>query len=434
MELGMFFSKKKLDHHRILRDVAQSMVRLRRPERLLRMITRLIDRELGLAHTSLLIRDEKKRRFEFIDSKGSRRLPVGLVKIELDHPLALWFHRNNVKNMSGQDYLYRSDIDRKEFHQRLARMGVHEVNGELEKIVKTMEDLKVELIVPGYDKKVLVGLLLLGKKSDGRKYHAEEIAFFQILAQDCSMAVKTAEYHRSLIEQNQELAKRLAAIQKLREKERGTNYQIMRALAEEVHAKDAYTFGHISQVERLGIMTAKEMGLDLSGRRSDNLSAGLILHDVGKIGIPDHILKKPAKLTQEEWKIMRTHVEKGAKILEPLENFKEVAEIVRCHHENCDGSGYPRGLKGEEIPIEARIVSVVDAFHAIVSTRCYSQGRPVEAAFEELKRCAGVQFDPVVVDAFVGALKKEMKKRGVGFFLDELTDGSRMGTSSRGNR
>ena len=238
------------------------------------------------------------------------------------------------------------------------------------------------------------------------------------------MAVKTAEYHRGIFEQNQELARRLGEIEGLRKKEQETYYQIMRSLAQQVYAKDAYTFGHVSQVERLGLITAKEMGLDLSGKKRDILCAGLILHDVGKIGIPDHILKKAGRLEGEDWKIMQSHVEKGRQILEPLSDFKEAAEIVYCHHEKFDGSGYPRGLKGEEIPLEARIVSVVDAFHAIVSTRCYSSGKSVDQALSELKRCAGTQFDPAVVDAFTRALRKEMLKRGIDFFLDETTDHS----------
>jgi len=168
-------------------------------------------------------------------------------------------------------------------------------------------------------------------------------------------------------------------------------------------------------------MAAREMGLDLTGRKKDILSAGLILHDVGKIGIPDHILNKPSALNEEEWKIMRTHVDKGVMILEPLTDFKEVKEIVRCHHENHDGSGYPRGLKGGQIPVESRIVAVVDAFHAIVSTRCYSRGRPVETAFEELGRCAGTQFDPKVVEAFIRGMKKELKKRGIDFYVRPYT-------------
>ncbi len=181
-------------------------------------------------------------------------------------------------------------------------------------------------------------------------------------------------------------------------------------MAQEVHAKDPYTFGHIKQVEKMGVMTAQEMNLDLTGKKKAILSASLLLHDVGKIGIPDNILKKPGSLNTEEWKIMRSHVEKGAKILEPLTDFKEVAEIIRCHHENYDGSGYPRGLKAEQIPVVSRIVSVVDAFHAIVSTRCYREGRPIEVAFQELERCAGTQFDPNVVTAFIRAFKKTLNR------------------------
>lgn len=105
---------------------------------------------------------------------------------------------------------------------------------------------------------------------------------------------------------------------------------------------------------------------------------------------------------------MRQHPVKGAKILEPLTGFKEVANVVLHHHENYDGSGYPSGLKGEAIPLEARIVSVVDAFHAIVSKRCYSKGKPIEVAFEELERCAGTQFDPQVVGAFIRAYQRTL--------------------------
>jgi HD-GYP domain-containing protein (c-di-GMP phosphodiesterase class II) len=153
-------------------------------------------------------------------------------------------------------------------------------------------------------------------------------------------------------------------------------------------------------------MTAEEMGFDVSGRKKDILVAALHLHDVGKIGIPDHILMKPASLTDNEWKIMRQHPEKGAKILAPLSGFKEVANAVLHHHERYDGDGYPNGLKGDEIPIESRVIAVVDAFHAIVSTRCYKKGHPLETAYSELKRCSGSQFDPKVVHAFIRAHKR----------------------------
>ena len=414
---------KIIDYQKTLRDIAKSMVRLKRPARLLKMITRFIDRELGLSHTSLLVLEEAKQRFIFLDSKGSRRFPLALIKIDRDHPLVQWFKKSRHYPLK-EDALRRSAIVGCLTRQEPRVLRPDYSFEQIQRISRTMEDLKVELVIPGYYKETLLGLLLLGKKTDGVEFTEDEISFFQILAQDCSMAVKTAEYHQHLLEQNKELARRVEEIETLRKKERDTYYQIMRSLAQEVYEKDTYTYGHVSQVERLGLLTAKEMGLSLEGKRREILSAGLILHDVGKIGIPDHILKKPGPLTDEEWLVMKTHVEKGKKILEHLTEFKEVTEIVGCHHEHYNGSGYPRGLKGEQIPMEARIVAVVDAFHAIVSTRCYSKGRPVEIAFRELQHCAGTQFDPQVVNAFIRALTREMQKRGLDYFLDTTTDGS----------
>ncbi len=407
--------KRKMNYQRALRDVAKSMVRLKRPERLLKMITRFIDREFGLSHTSLIVFEEEKKCFTFVDSKGSNRFPIRLLKFELHHPLIAWFE--NKTHKASEDFLYRPLVEKwcANGYAKSHKTTLEEIQA----VRKAIQDLKVELVIPGYYKNHLLGLLFLGKKMNHRSFTDSEISFFQILAQDCSMAIKTARYHQSLLEQNQALAKKVEEIERLSKKERETYHQIMRSLAQEVHAKDPYTFGHINQVERLGMMAAKEMGLELTERQRDILSASLILHDVGKIGIPEHILNKPEKLTPSEWEIMKTHVDKGAKILDPLTDFKEVAEIIRCHHENFDGSGYPRGLKGEEIPLEARIISVVDAFHAIVSKRCYDAPRPMHVAFYELEKAAGQQFDPQVVSAFIRALKKDMEKRGISSWRDE---------------
>lgn len=416
--------KQPLDYQEALRDVVKSLVRLRRPERLLKMITRFLDRELGVEHAAILVLDPERARYTIFDSKGMRKLPRNLVRLDLDHPLIRWFqprreriHGAKVKEAEA----LRGCVSRREIQSLLNRSSLWDGHPDLQKelvaVERSLRVLRADIAIPGHFKETLVGVLLLGEKLSRRLFTKSEIHFFQTLVHDAALAVKTSEYHQRLVERNvelevkkRELEERLREIERLRKKEQDTYYQIMKSLAQEVHAKDPYTFGHIRQVERLGVMTAEGMGLNLSGRRKDILSAGLLLHDVGKIGIPDNILKKPGALDPEEWKIMRTHVEKGAKILEPLSDFKEVAEIVLCHHENYDGSGYPRGLKGEEIPIEARIVSVVDAFHAIVSTRCYREGRPVAVAFEELRRGAGTQFDPRVVEAFIRAMKSQLRR------------------------
>ncbi|MDD5217403.1 MAG: HD domain-containing protein, partial [Candidatus Omnitrophica bacterium] len=344
-------AKKKIVYQEVLREVAESMVRFHRPSLLVKLVIRFIDREIGLSHTSVLISDESKKHFVFVDSKGSRRFPIGLLKFEMDHPLVAWFQSLGKKSRLKTDYLFRPQVEKMCDDEKL-NIDYPEQKHILEKIRKAMQDLKVELIVPGYYKRSLLTFLMLGKKKTGRSFNPAEISFFQTLAYHCSMAIKTAQYHENLAAQNQELAKKIREIEFLRNKEKETYRQILRSLAQEVNAKDPMTFGHINEVEYLGSMTAKELGLDLDEHRKEILSAALILHDVGKIGIPDRILGKPKRLDPDEWIIMKTHVEKGVQILEPLADFGDVREIVRCHHERIDGSGYPRGLKADEIPIE----------------------------------------------------------------------------------
>jgi len=165
-----------------------------------------------------------------------------------------------------------------------------------------------------------------------------------------------------------------------------------------------YTHEHVSRsVEYATKIIAKlrQMGQSFGTMQEEVLLAGILLHDVGKIFTPKEILFKPGPLSDEEWRIMRRHPVDGAEILEQITGLQELAKIVRYHQEAYDGSGYPEGLKGEEIPIGARIATVVDAFDAMVTDRPYRKGMSVQKAIEELKRNRGTQFDPVVVDAVV---------------------------------
>jgi len=165
-----------------------------------------------------------------------------------------------------------------------------------------------------------------------------------------------------------------------------------------------YTHEHVSRsVEYATQILAKlrQLGVSFGKMPEEVLLAGILLHDVGKIFTPKEILFKPGPLSDEEWRIMRRHPVDGAEILEQIAGLKEMAKIVRYHQEAYDGSGYPEGLKGEEIPIGARIATAVDAFDAMVTDRPYRKGMTIERAIEELKRNRSTQFDPVVVDAIV---------------------------------
>jgi HD-GYP domain-containing protein (c-di-GMP phosphodiesterase class II) len=147
-----------------------------------------------------------------------------------------------------------------------------------------------------------------------------------------------------------------------------------------------------------------------------DLAHGVLLHDIGKIGIPDAILLKPGPLTPEEWAIMRTHPEIGKRLIERIPFLRGAVPIVYSHHEKWDGSGYPCALRGEEIPLGARIFAVVDAFDAMTFDRPYSRAVPFDAAKAEIKRCAGTHFDPTVVDGFLKvpeSLLDEIRRRSI---------------------
>jgi len=172
----------------------------------------------------------------------------------------------------------------------------------------------------------------------------------------------------------------------------------LRALTAALETRDLETHGHSERVVTYSLRLGREFGLDSA--RMKALEFGSLLHDIGKIGVPDLILRKPAKLTEEEWVLMREHPVHGQQILRGIEFLEGAAMVVGQHHEKWDGSGYPLGLSAEEIDICARIFSVADAFDAITSDRVYRKGKPYEAAAKELDEWAGKQFDPAVVEAF----------------------------------
>ena len=172
----------------------------------------------------------------------------------------------------------------------------------------------------------------------------------------------------------------------------------LRALTSALETRDLETHGHSERVVTYSLRLGKEYGLD--SRKMKALEFGSLLHDIGKIGVPDLILRKPAKLTEEEWVLMREHPVHGQQILRGIEFLEGAALVVGQHHEKWDGSGYPLGISEAEIDICARIFSVADAFDAITSDRVYRKGKPYEAAAKELDEWAGKQFDPEVVEAF----------------------------------
>ncbi|MEZ5671894.1 MAG: DUF3369 domain-containing protein [Thiotrichaceae bacterium] len=207
--------------------------------------------------------------------------------------------------------------------------------------------------------------------------HADQ-HLIQIMANQCASALRNLQLYVDLKEANR---------------------QALYMLAVAAEYKDKDTGDHINRLARYTTIISEAMGF--SKQEAENYGLASMLHDIGKVGIADAILKKPGKLTDEEFAIMKTHTAIGAEILGKSKWFATAYHIAYCHHEKWDGSGYPRGLKGDEIPIAARIVAVVDVFDALINKRCYKEPWPLDVALAEIQKGSGAHFDPQVVDSLL---------------------------------
>ena len=183
------------------------------------------------------------------------------------------------------------------------------------------------------------------------------------------------------------------------EQQRSLFLSTVKSLVSAIDAKDEYTRHHSTRVTEFTLKIARTM--DFSEKELGDLELAALLHDVGKIAVPESILNKPGRLTDDEFALIKEHPARGESILQPVVELKEIARIVRAHHEHYDGSGYPDALKGREIPLGARIMAVADAYDSITSERPYRKASSHRYAVKEIIRCSGVQFDPEVVEHFL---------------------------------
>lgn len=231
------------------------------------------------------------------------------------------------------------------------------------------------------------------KREIKRLNHVTREQNFKLQDMNRNLEAKVRERTKQLAEKHQEL--------------RTAYVQTIRALAEAVDAKDAYTRGHSERVGVYASKIAREM--DFPKEFIERVYIAGLLHDVGKIGVPDHIITKPDRLTDEEYEEIKKHPEIGAKILEPVTFLAEVVPCVRHHHEWYDGShqGYPLRLRGDQIPLPSRVILVADTVEAMTSDRPYRKALPLETVVRELHAYAGTQFDPVAVQAMLALLERE---------------------------
>ncbi|HEU5141495.1 MAG TPA: HD-GYP domain-containing protein [Bacillales bacterium] len=252
----------------------------------------------------------------------------------------------------------------------------------------TRSMLTIPLLVKGG----AIGALQLLNKKGGRLFDEDDLELALSLAQQSALALHNSQMYDEL--------SRMAM-------------STIRTLTKAVDARDPYTSGHSERVARYTRWIAEQLGMDKE--ECIELERAALLHDVGKIGIPDQILAKPGRLTKEEFATIKKHPEIGAEILadmEPKHRMKLAVRVARSHHERLDGSGYPDGLRGDEIPLDVRIAAVADSFDAMTTDRPYSSGRNFREGLNELIRCKETLFDSAVVEAFASVLQNKTDETG----------------------
>ncbi|MBR3003098.1 MAG: HD domain-containing protein [Clostridia bacterium] len=267
----------------------------------------------------------------------------------------------------------------------------------VEEIRKFDKDLYI-LLLTGH--KDLAPPLETIKRLDIQGYCEKSDKFDQLMLL-IESALKSIEQMREIRKINKELSETYDELEK-------AYLEIVETLRYTVEAKDTYTRGHSDRVSAYSVIIGEKLGL--SEKDIKTLKIGGLFHDIGKIGIPDSILLKESKLTDDEYSQIKNHPSIGAHILSSVSYFKDMIPIVKHHHERYDGFGYPSKLKGEEIPYLARIAAVADSFDAMTSKRSYRNSLPLDVVIDEIERCKGTQFDPQIAEVFLDILKNEPEK------------------------
>lgn len=245
-----------------------------------------------------------------------------------------------------------------------------------------------EVAAPLLSKKEVTGISLLGEKADGDSFSEMDLELISILSHQVSAAMENA---------------------KLLEKTRLFYKSSIRALVAAVEARDSYTRGHAERTSKYAVAITQEMGF--TEEEIENLSLGVLVHDIGKIAMSESLLSNDSSPLEDKlWEEVKTHPKIGASILEQVDTLRWAIPLVLQHHERYDGSGYPNGLGGKNITLHARILAVADSFDAMTSDRSYRKAMPTEKALDELRKNAGTQFDPKIVEIAVPALKREIDK------------------------
>lgn len=353
-------SKEQLD---LLHEVGKRAGSTPRLTQLVKQITKMTQQTLKGSASSVLVLDDEHEELSFIYAAGEAGKMLKQTRIDAESGIAGWVACHGkplIVNNVYNDPRFDGSVDK--------------TTGFV-----TRSIICAPLMVRGHT----IGSIEVLNKEDGTDFNEQDLDALMAVASTVAMAIENTRLHQLV----------LAAY-------KGT----INALAGAIDAKDHYTLGHSQRVMDYAMLGGSEMSQ--SPQEMEVLEFGAILHDIGKIGIPDGILLKAGQLTDEEWAIMTKHSEIGARMMETVPFLNRSRELVLHHHERYDGKGYPAGLSGQDIPIGSRLIAVADAFDTMTTDRSYRAAMSTSDGVDELSRCSGTQFCPVAVEAFVAGLEK----------------------------
>ncbi len=332
-------------------------------KKLMGEIMEIVKSQIGAEACSLYLIDQEKQELWFEVALGEKSNQIKEIRLKMGEGIAGKVAKEgitlNIKDVNKSPY-FKRDIAKK-----------------IDSNQKSM------LTMPVKFKDETIAVIQLINKKKGKYFTLSDEELLEGMAGNIAIAIENA---------------------RLFDKMKGQFIDFINALTSAIDAKDPYTNGHSKRVTEYSLAVAKEMGFN--EEELEQLEYLAVLHDVGKIGIKDSILNKQAPLDDEEYTEMKTHSLIGSKILVEMKSLKELAKGAKYHHERYDGKGYFEHLKGDEIPLEARIIAVADTYDAMTTDRPYRKGLEHEVAMEEIIRCSGTQFDPEVVKHFISAMEK----------------------------
>lgn len=359
--IDRLFYRERYNAGLMLQRLSQTTTALLDLDKLTKIVLSDVVSTLHIGHAAIFIRQNPENSFHLLAEEGAPKIPAPV--FGCDHPIVRWLiHQNRILS---RDVLNISPIFKGMWRNEL----------------EYLNEFPAELLIPLNTRGELVGFLIVASKRSTQPYTHDDEVILSTLANQTAVVIENARLYEDL---------------------EATFVQTVVTLANAIDMRDTYTSSHSQRIAEWAAEIARILGC--SAHEIQSIYWGGLLHDIGKIGIPDAILRKSGKLDRSEWEIIRTHTILGAQLVSPIKKLADVAPIIEYSHERYNGSGYPHGLKADEIPLGARIIGVVDSYSAMRDERSYKKPISHEEAIEELKRNSGILFDPQVVQVFLYVL------------------------------